>query len=58
MVEEMRTYSIPATYTLAQAEAFLLALYNAKVTYRGTQIAVGNFYGFNYDGAAWNNVHG
>lgn len=58
LIEESRSYIVPSSYSIAQVEAFLLAMYQAKATYIGTKPAVGQFYGFNYDGTSWNAVHG
>jgi len=58
VIEEVRGYIVPSSYTVAQVQAFLLTIYQAKVAYINTKPAVGNFYGYNFDGSAWNNIHG
>ena len=58
VLEESRNYIVPSSYTIALVETFLLTMYNAKVAYMASKPETGNFYGFNYDGTVWNNVHG
>jgi hypothetical protein len=53
VVEEVKTFSFPRSFTPAQLRASLQAAYADRLAYRATLPNVGAYYGVYFDGAAW-----
>ncbi len=53
VVEEVRDFVLPKTYTNNQVKAMLIASYNDRKAYRDSLPARGSRYGISWDGTAW-----
>lgn len=53
VVEEVRTFSFPRSFTATQIRGSLVAAYTDRLAYRVTLPDTGQFYGTSYDGTSW-----
>lgn len=53
IIEDVRGYAVPSTYTNNQIQSFLQAMYAARLAYFNSQVPTGQYHGAAWNGAAW-----